>query len=108
MANTSKIIQDSRGFIWLAGQNGLSRFDGEQIINFSSRNTIWPLTFSWLHDVAIENDALLLATETDGFWRFDPNTGQALKILADIPRKSIYDVISFKGDHYINAPDTLY
>ena len=108
IATASQIIQDNKGFIWIAGQNGLTRFDGEQVINFSSKNTSWPLTFNWLHDVAIDSEHLLLATETEGLWRFNPKTGLAKKILADIPRKSIYDVISFHGDYYINAPDKLY
>jgi ligand-binding sensor domain-containing protein len=108
MANVNQLVQDNKGFIWLAGQQGLTRFDGEQTITFSSSNTAWPLSFNWVHDVAIDNEHLLLATETDGLWRFNPKTGQAKKILADIPQNSHYNVISFQGNYYINAPDKLY
>lgn len=108
MANASKLVQDSKGFIWIAGQSGLTRFDGKQTITFSSNNTSWPLPFNWLHDVATDNEHLLLATETDGLWRFSPETGQANKILIDTSKKSFYDVISFQGDYIINAPDKLY
>lgn len=110
MATVSQIVQDINGFIWLAGQSGLTRFDGEQTINFYSKNTEWPLAFNWLHDVAIDidNKHLLLATETDGLWRFNIETGQAKKVLVDIPRKSHYNVINFQGDYFINAPDKLY
>jgi len=108
MATVSQIVQDSKGFIWLAGQQGLTRFDGEQTLTFYSGNSAWPLSFNWLHDAAIDNEHLLLATETDGLWRFNPETGRAKKILTDIPRKSYYDVITFQGDYFINAPDKLY
>jgi len=108
MANVSSLVQDSKGFIWLAGQQGLTRFDGNQTITFSSNNQSWPLEFNWLHDVAIDGENLLLATETDGLWRFNPETGQANKILTNIERKSFYDVASFQGGYFINAPDKLY
>ncbi len=108
MATINHLVQDNKGFIWLAGQQGLTRFDGEQTITFSSGDVVWPLPFGWLHDVALDNDHLLLASETDGLWRFNPTTGQAKKVPTDIPRESHYDVISFHGDYFINAPDKLY
>lgn len=108
MANVNKLIQDDKGFIWFAGQQGLVRFDGSKAITFSSSSSAWPLDVNWLHDVAIDNQHLLLATETDGLWHFNPKTGQAKKILTDIIRPSIYNVISFQNDYFINAPDKLY
>ena len=108
IATASKIVQDNKGFIWLAGQQGLTRFDGEQTITFNSGNANWSIPFHWLHDVTIDKEKLLLATETDGLWQFTPKTGQVNKILADIPQQSYYDVISFDGNYYINAPDKLY
>ncbi|MCW8832166.1 MAG: hypothetical protein OQK03_02475, partial [Colwellia sp.] len=73
-----------------------------------SSNQTWPLPFNWLHDVALDNGYLLLATETEGLWRFNPETGQATKITTGIKSKSYYDVISFQGDYFINAPDKFY
>lgn len=110
MATVNQIVQDNKGFIWLAGQQGLSRFDGEEVVTFYANNTDWPLPFNWLHDVTIDtdNEHLLLATETDGLWRFNPKTGQVIKISTDIPQESYYDIISFQGDYFINAPDKLY
>jgi len=108
LANISQIIQDEKGFIWLAGQQGLVRFDSEQSITFSTSNPSWPLPFNWLHDVAVDKEQLLLATETSGLWIFNPKTGQASKVPVNIPRKSHYHAISFQGDYFINAPDKLY
>ena len=108
MATVNQITQDKKGFIWLSSQNGLTRFDGEQIIIFDSSNTTWPLPFNWLHDISIDNEHLLLATEKDGLWRFNPETGEATKVPTSIPRQSHYNVTFFQGDYFINAPDNLY
>ncbi len=108
MATVNQIVQDKKGFIWFAGQQGLTRFDGNQTITFSASNPTWPFSASWLHDVIIDGDYLLLATETDGLWRFNPESGQADKIPTSIERKSYYNVVSFQNSYYINAPDKLY
>lgn len=110
MVNVSNLVQDDKGFIWLAGQSGLTRFDGNQTINFSSSNPAWPVPFNWIHDVAIDIDkhALLIATETNGVWRFNPETGECYEIVTNIKRKSIYNITSFQGNYYIYAPDQLF
>lgn len=108
MATVSQIVQDNKGFIWLAGQGGLTRFDGSQPITFSSNNSAWPLSVNWLHDVTVDNDHLLIASETDGLWRFNPESGQAEKVLTEIARESHYSVVSFQNSYYIYAPDKLY
>lgn len=108
MATASQLVQDNKGFIWLAGQQGLTRFDGHQSIAFSANNKSWPLPFNWLHDIAIDGEELLLATETDGLWRFSQQTGKTEKIPLQIPRKSLYEIAVFQGSYYIYAPDKLY
>ncbi len=108
MANANGLVQDKKGFIWLSGQGGITRYDGNQTITFSSNNPAWPLPINWLHDVAIDKDYLLLASEKDGLWRFNPETGQANKVITDIKSRSFYDVVSFQGSYYINVPDKLY
>ena len=106
--NVQKIVQDKRGFVWLAGQQGLTRVDGDRSITFSLSNQEWPLPFSWVHDVEPINDKLLIATEIDGLWLFDTRNGEAKKIPVKTPKESYYDVIMFKKHYYINAPNNLY
>ena len=108
MANVNGIVQDKKGFIWLTSQGGITRYDSKQTITFSSNNPAWPLPFNWLHDVAIDKEHFLLASEKDGLWHFDPDTGQAKKVVTDIERKSLYDVASFQGNYYISTRDKLY
>lgn len=108
LSNVSKIIQDKQGFVWLAGQHGLTRIDGNSDINFSLENPTWPLPFSWVHDVSIANDKLLLATESDGTWLFDNKSGKAKQVTASIARQSHYHAVFFQGNYYINAPNKFY
>ncbi len=108
LSNVKKILQDKQGFVWLAGQQGLTRVDANSNITFSLNNQEWPLPYSWIHDISIVDDKLLLATETHGLWLFNPRNGTAKKVPADIPRPSHYDAEMFKGQYYINAPNKLY
>ncbi len=108
LASINNIIQDQQGFIWLGGQQGLTRFDGSESITFSSSSPQWPLPFNWIHDLSSVGENLLIATETDGLWQFDPKTGQTKAILADIKRKNVYGITVFHDNYYLNVPNNLY
>jgi AraC family chitin signaling transcriptional activator len=104
LTNVTKILQDKRGFIWLASQQGLTRVDANNNINFSLSNQEWPLPFSWIHDIELVDNKLLLATEMDGLWLFDTRNGEAEKIATGISEQSHYDIIIFKSNYYIYTP----
>jgi len=108
LSSVTKIIQDKQGFVWLAGHQGLTRFDGSNDITFSLENQTWSLPFSWIHDVSIANDQLLLATESNGTWLFDSQTGETKQVPAKIAPQGHYQALFFQGSYYINAPNTLY
>ena len=108
LSNVNKILQDKRGFVWLAGQQGLTRVDVNSNITFALNNPEWPLPYSWIHDINLIDDKILLATETHGLWLFDSQNGAIEKIPADIARESHYDAVMFKSNYYINAPKKLY
>lgn len=103
------MIQDNKGFIWLATTNGLIRNDSENDIVFNSNNKDWPLSFNWINDIdLIADDKLLLATETHQLWLFDTNTGKASAIAVDIDSKSVHQAIEYQGMYYLNATNKLY
>ena len=107
--NVNKLLQDQQGFIWLGGQQGLTRFDGQQSINFSYDNPKHLLPFNWLHDFVQDNDSLLMATETHGLWSMNTKTGQAQVIVSGIDDNSFYKVAIFRGDYYyFQTPRSLY
>ncbi len=108
LSNVNKILQDKDGFIWLAGQQGLTRVDANSNITFSLSNQEWPLPYSWIHNMSLIDDKLLLATETHGLWLFDTQTGTVKKIPVDTPRQNHFDAVMFKDQSYINAPAQLY
>jgi len=108
LSNVHSIIQDKHGFVWLAGQQGLTRVDSEQNLTFSLNNSQWPLPGSWIHDISLIDDKLLLATENNGLWLFNTRNGESEKLAADISRQSSYNAAKFKGNYYIYAPYKFY
>lgn len=85
------ILQDSRGFIWLGGENGLVRYDGYQFRVFRnhpdapdslSNNTVWSLAEDARGDlwIATEGGVNRYNRATDNFTRFqhDPNDPSSL------------------------------
>jgi len=108
LSNVSKIIQDKQGIIWLSGQQGLTRVDGNRNINFTLNSQEWPLPDSWINDISLIDDKFLLATETEGLWVFDPSNGKAEQLKVDIPKKNVFDAVKFKDKYFFYSPDKLY
>lgn len=99
-ANIYSIAQDKKDFIWLSGQNGLYRFNGSQLINFSNNKKDWPIPFNWINDFSISDEQLLLATETNGLWLFNTNTAETTPVKLNIESNTIYNAIHHKGSFY--------
>jgi len=100
LANITNIKEDEKGYIWLSGQQGLSRFDGNEIINFSSNNKTWPLPFQWINDINFYDDNILISSETDGVWEFTPKTGEINKVNFSLKNNGIYDAVYFDNNYY--------
>lgn len=80
----SAMVQDARGFIWLATRDGLCRYDGIQfrIYHHDPQNS-WSLSFSSLYDVKqTPAGRLWLRTEDNTVDLFDPTTEQAYRVSA--------------------------
>jgi ligand-binding sensor domain-containing protein len=72
------IVQDRRGFIWIATEGGLNRYDGQQILTFK-RDAQDPdsLGHNILRALCLGPDgALWIGMESGGMDRFDPGTGR--------------------------------
>ncbi len=68
----SDIVQDKRGIFWLAGLNGLVRFDGQSTEHFTLpfyKNKI--LGSNILSTLFLENDSILWITNSQGVCRFN-------------------------------------
>lgn len=110
ITNIYSIIQDKKDFIWLSGQNGLYRFDGSQLINFSNNIKDWPIPFNWINSLSIKNEQLILATETKGLWQFDMRTGISKPINIRTESNTFYKAIHHGNSFYAitMAPQHLY
>ncbi len=69
-----KVFQDSRGFIWVLTQEGLNRFDGYGVTQFSSaREVTTALSHQSTTDIVESSDgAVWISTSGGGLNRFDP------------------------------------
>ena len=110
LVNVRAIAQDTKGFIWFSNSQGLTRFDGKKIITFSSNNKLWTIPFSHPQDMSVVDEMLLLSTENNRLWVFDPFQGSASAINIKTESPTIYHAVKFKENYYAfsKAPDNLY
>ena len=72
-----KIMQDSRGFLWFATQDGLNRYDGYQFRIFYRKEKLDSTSISntWINWIAEDKDGYLwIGTSGGGLNRYDPRT----------------------------------
>ncbi len=71
-------LQDRFGFLWLGCEGGLSRFDGQQFLNFySDKNNPHSLANNTVRGICEDPDGTLwLAVLDGGLHNFDPRTGK--------------------------------
>lgn len=101
LPNVEEITQDNNGFIWLIGQQGLTRFDGKDLLSFANHNSEWPLPFTWTHNAERHGDRLLISTESKGVWWFEPNTGITTPLNLTLTDNSVYRSTYFNGKYYV-------
>lgn len=96
--NVQAIVEDEKGFIWLATQNGLSRFDSAQFTNYS-RNKIddYSLPNKLVEDLMLmPNGQLWMSINEVGITVFDKEASQFKSIknthskLFDMPNNNLY------------------
>ena len=109
-SNVDTIVQDNNGLIWLSGQNGLTRFDGQMAMNFSHNNEKWSLPFTWINQTTKDANQLLLATEKKGIWQFNPNTGMTTPIPLNADNNTVYMALHFYDSYFAIGvtPNDLY
>ncbi len=73
------IVQDKTGFLWIATQDGLNRFDGYEFKVFKNNPTdSTTISDNWINAISVgKNNCLWLATESGGVSRFDLKTQTA-------------------------------
>jgi hypothetical protein len=62
-SQATKIVQDSRGFIWIITRNGLSRFDGLEFVNYFRKDG---LPSNAINDVIEDTSGTIMALSKSG------------------------------------------
>ncbi len=74
--NVHSISQDSQGFIWIATENGLSRYDGSKIKKYSqTEDGTYGITHDFVNTVAAQNDYGVWVGTISGLDKYDHITG---------------------------------
>lgn len=104
--NVQAIVEDENGFIWLATQNGLSRFDSTQFTNYSRNKTDkYSLPNKLIEDlVVMPNGQLWMSINAVGMTVFDKWTSKFNSIkntksaLFNMPNNSLYGMSKDKNN----------
>lgn len=117
------ILQDSQGYIWLGGENGLARYDGYEFTWFRNQqgtphslsdNTVWALAEDSHGDVwvATEGGVNRYNHELDTFTRFQHNENNTNSLAHDtvhaliVTRAGLVVIGTFGGGISILNPST--
>ncbi|NQZ81001.1 MAG: hypothetical protein HRT52_08300 [Colwellia sp.] len=103
LTNVSDIKQDNQGFIWFSGQQGLTRYDGNDLVSFSSNSQKWSAPYSWVHKISLVDNQLLLSTENNGMVIFDPESETDYFLDTNLNNKTIYDAEFFQKEYYFHT-----
>jgi two-component sensor histidine kinase len=87
------IVKDNRGFVWIATENGLSRFDGYNFVNFNSQTHPSLFKYNSIKRIQQNGSHLYLLTKKDGLIEVTPNNLSFRKISSSTPLS-----IAFSGD----------
>jgi ligand-binding sensor domain-containing protein len=105
----NRIRSDSRGFLWLCTDEGLSRFDGHSFTNYTVRDG---LPHSWVNDLLETRDGAYLAATDGGVCRFHPTGKQRFRIYLPSARPGAARINSLledrDGDIWCGTYDALY
>ena len=69
----NRIIQDKKGFIWIATQNGLSRFDGKHYLYLQeqSPNKKYQIPSNWVTDITEDHEGNIWINTNEGICKYD-------------------------------------
>jgi hypothetical protein len=68
------VLQDSSGYIWVATENGLSRFDGFYFVNFTIENTPEFFKDNKVHRLRLFDNTLYIISKSHGILALDLKT----------------------------------
>lgn len=100
----SRIVRDSRGYLWFCTEDGLSRFDGYTFSNYTTQKG---LASNWVNDFLETRSGVFLVGTAAGLCVFDPG-GEPLaqSRLADQPSARPMFTVSRPGANQLSGTIT--
>lgn len=97
-SNINDIAQDSLGFIWIATDNGLNKFDGYTFTSFYSSDDNSELKNDEIRDLYVDKDGIIWIGSFRGLFTYNPYSGQFTKIDVilnneDLVNKPIFSLV---------------
>ena len=99
------VIQDSRGFIWIGTQSGLSKYDGYKFTNFKYQpNDTNSISNNYIYSMCEDNDGNLWIGTKGGLNKYDFKENKFYRFFTDIDDIEIDDnrifsvLLDSKGD----------
>jgi two-component sensor histidine kinase len=89
----NEIVKDKSGFVWIATENGLSRYDGYNFVNFNSTTHPGIFKDNRIKSIRLNGKFLYLLTKADGLVQLDTKNLLFRKIYSSPPLS-----IAFTGD----------
>jgi class 3 adenylate cyclase/ligand-binding sensor domain-containing protein/predicted metal-dependent HD superfamily phosphohydrolase len=92
------VLQDNKGYIWVATQDGLNKFDGYKFIKFEHNQKLdYSLPNNYVHDMFLDDEGFIwLATER-GLSRLNPKTEHIENFTPKHKSYSITKIINVDG-----------
>ena len=91
----TQIIQDEMGFIWVATEYGLNRFDGITFTHFSeNQNNEYALSNNFVTALAHDREGKLWVGQVNGLQYFDPKTENFHTVKIDLTDHNIQHFVS--------------
>jgi len=90
------ILQDRKGFIWIASEEGLNKFDGKSFTHFSVNSGRYSLSHNHTQTLLLAPDGNIWAGTSDGLNIYDYKSDSIIKVRKNTsPLKLVYNDITF-------------
>ena len=89
------ILQDDKGFVWIATEQGLNKFDGKNLIHFATNKGRYSLSHNRTQTMLLVPDGNIWAGTSDGLNIYDYKSDSIIKVRTDTrPLHLVYNDIT--------------